>query len=70
MQHKDFRRTLAAERYVLREMNQAEMEEYEIHFFDCNSCFRELQLAVSFVNHAKAFFQLEGARPQDRDIRP
>ncbi len=70
MRHKDFIRTLAAERYLLGDMNDAEMQEYESHYFDCDSCARELGLALAFVRHAKAIFQLEDAMPNHEDIRP
>ncbi len=69
MQHKDCRRTLAAERYLLGEMNEAEMQEYESHYFDCNSCARELELGLAFVKHAKAIFKLEDATLNQGDMQ-
>lgn len=67
MEHTEFLGTFAAERYVLGEMSEAEMQEYESHYFDCNSCARELELVLSFVKHAKVVFQLE---PDHGGMRP
>jgi hypothetical protein len=38
MNHHEARTSLATERYLLREMSEAEREEFERHFFDCVLC--------------------------------
>ena len=57
-----FIRTLAAERYVLDEMNEQECEEYEAHFFGCAQCALEIQLASEFMEDLCEIYSGEPTR--------
>ncbi len=59
MRHDQFIRNLAAERYVLGEMSDSEMCEYEAHYFDCSLCFQEVRSVLQFVEQAKTVFKSE-----------
>jgi len=43
----------AAERYLLGELSEAEIEEYEEHYFSCPSCAQEVTLGSEFIDHAR-----------------
>jgi hypothetical protein len=45
MTHQDAVATLATERYLLEEMNDAERDRFEAHFFDCAECADDLRVA-------------------------
>jgi hypothetical protein len=59
MQHDNFIRSMAAERYLLDEMNDTERREYEMHFFGCSSCFELVMITVDFIQHTRAIFASE-----------
>jgi hypothetical protein len=48
-----------AERYLLGELNLAEMEEYEEHFFICAECAQEVKLGSEFIDHAREVFKTD-----------
>jgi len=43
----------AAERYLLGELNEVEIEEYEEHYFSCPMCAQEVKLGSEFIDHAR-----------------
>lgn len=49
----------AAERYLLGELNETEMEEYEEHFFSCTICAQEVKLGSDFIDHAREVFKTD-----------
>lgn len=51
----------AVERYLLRELSDAESEEFETHFFECTVCAEELRTGAIFEENARAVFQEESA---------
>ena len=53
-----------AERYLLGELNEVEMEEYEEHFFSCAVCAQEVKLGSEFIDHAREVFKTDF--PQER----
>lgn len=57
MDHDTAVKTLAAERYVLRDMDLTEASAYEAHYFECRTCARELQDTEDFVENARAAFR-------------
>jgi hypothetical protein len=65
MQQDTFIRSMAAERYCLGEMSDAEREEYEAHFLGCSECTRELALILGFTQHARAIFASEEQSDSD-----
>jgi hypothetical protein len=62
MDHREAVRTEAVERYLLGQLSGPECEEFEIHFFDCTECARELKDGASFVDNARAVFKEDNAR--------
>src|SRR5437762_14211902 len=48
-----------AERYLLGELNEVEMEEYEEHFFSCAACAEEVKLGSEFIDHAREVFKTD-----------
>jgi hypothetical protein len=52
-------RTKAPERYVLNEMNPEEMEEFEIHYFDCPPCAADVKAGQSLVRSLKSYYTTE-----------
>lgn len=48
-----------AERYLLGELNEAQMEEYEEHFFSCAECAQEVKLGSEFIGHARQVFKTD-----------
>jgi hypothetical protein len=63
----------AAERYLLGQLSASETEEFELHFFDCLECARELRAGAIFEDNAKAVFLEERAaaeRTSEETRRP
>jgi anti-sigma factor RsiW len=54
--HQDVVETLAAERYLLGEMSEAERHRFEEHFFTCEECAEDMRLGSRLQNDAKAIF--------------
>jgi|GEM_PF-1372762 hypothetical protein len=55
-----------AERYLLGELTEVEMEEYENHFFSCTICAEEVKLGSEFLQDARVAFKTS---PQP-DVNP
>jgi len=70
MNHEEAIRTQAAERYLLGEMNEAERDAWEAHFFSCAVCAEELKAGAGFVNAVQDFFASAPARPQASERKP
>jgi hypothetical protein len=51
--HDEAVRDLMAERYLLGELNAAEREAYEEHFFSCDACFEQVKIGTEFVAHVR-----------------
>ncbi len=49
----------AAERYLLGELNEVEIEEYEEHYFSCPICAQEVKLGSEFIDHARKVFKTD-----------
>jgi len=64
MNHEEAIRTQAAERYLLGEMNEAERDAWEAHFFSCAVCTEELKASAGFVNAVQDFFSSAPATAQ------
>ena len=54
MDHNQSLRTMAAERYLLNELNAEDREAFEVHFFSCDECAHDLKAAAAFLQEAKA----------------
>jgi hypothetical protein len=61
MTHQQAVDTLAAERYLLDEMTDADRETFEAHYFDCETCAEGLRAAAAMAQGAKAGFAGTGA---------
>jgi len=53
MDHPQSMNTLAAERYLLDEMTDAERDEFEGHFFTCSECAEDLRVGAIMVDGAR-----------------
>ena len=60
MEHAEAMQSSSAERYVLGELNAAEADSFEEHFFDCRECADEVRTGAAF---------LEGGRKLAREAR-
>src|SRR5215469_4153582 len=56
MDHAEAARKFAAEQYLLGEMNEAERQEFEEHFFSCSDCAESLEAGVALTANARAVF--------------
>jgi hypothetical protein len=48
-----------AERYLLGELTEVEMEAYEEHFFSCTACAQEVKLGSQFIEDAREVFKTD-----------
>ena len=62
MTHQEAVDTLAAERYVLEEMADAERDAFETHYFACPVCAEDLRAAAAMIRGARAGLA-DGAEP-------
>ena len=68
MQHLDALRDGAAERYVLGELTEQQVLEYEAHFFECTECAEEVKAAAALAEAARDVFQAETTRRTAREV--
>jgi anti-sigma factor RsiW len=61
MDHGEATRRLAAEQYLLGELNEAEQEEFELHFFSCSDCAEAVASGAALVADVKAVLAEEDA---------
>jgi len=54
MDHLQAMNTLAAERYLLEEMTDAERDEFERHFFSCTDCAEDLRAGAVMLDGARS----------------
>lgn len=64
MDHEKAVKTLAAERYLLGELNATEREAYEEHFFSCNACFEQVRAGTEIVSYIKQSGDQGAAAPK------
>jgi anti-sigma factor RsiW len=69
MDHAEATRRLAAEQYLLGELNESEREEFENHFFACPECSETVEAGAVLVANTRAVFR-EGARFPDAVAPP
>ncbi len=62
MDHREATETYAVERYLLGEMSEPERESFEEHYFDCSSCFRDVQTAEIFRANLRAHLADQAGR--------
>ena len=53
MDHAEAERQMLSERYLLNELTPAVREEFEEHFFSCQQCALDVEVAAAFVDHSK-----------------
>lgn len=68
MEHHEAARTMAAERYLLEEMTEAEREAFEAHFFECGSCADAVRAGAVLADATRA--GLAAPRPARRSLFP
>jgi hypothetical protein len=64
MSHEQATKNHVAERFALGELSHEDRERFEDHFFDCDQCFGDVQLASEFLHGAY------NALSRKREIRP
>jgi hypothetical protein len=62
IKHEDAVKDLMAERYLLGELNAAERDAFEEHFFSCDACFEQIKAGTEFVSQLR---QIATQDPQD-----
>jgi hypothetical protein len=73
MTHHEAVDTMAAERYLLDEMSDADRQAFEEHYFSCSDCATDLQTTAAMLEGAKAGFAkpaLSNVRSIDAARRP
>lgn len=53
MTHQEAAATLAAERYLLKEMSETDRDAFEAHYFDCEVCADDLRASTAMLQGAK-----------------
>jgi hypothetical protein len=53
MDHSEAIRLMAAEKYLLGELEPESREQFEEHFFGCQECARDVRAGAAFVEHSK-----------------
>jgi hypothetical protein len=53
MDHSEAIRLMAAEKYLLGELEPESCEQFEEHFFGCQECARDVRAGAAFVEHSK-----------------
>jgi len=64
MEHDEAIRSLAAERYVARELSPAEQDAFEAHFFDCRECAEDVRFELTFAANVRAVSREQRAEHQ------
>jgi len=59
MSHEQAVSSQAAERYILGELTPAERDAFESHYFDCSSCFEQVELGAQFLGRAREVLNKE-----------
>lgn len=59
MSHEEAAKNQMVERFALGELRGSDRERFEAHFFDCQECFDEVQLASEFLRHARSVLSRE-----------
>jgi hypothetical protein len=53
MSHEQALSSQAAERYLLGELEEGELEAFEGHYFDCPACFEQIEMGSQFLGRAR-----------------
>jgi len=53
MNHKDALKEMAVERYLLGELRDASLENFEEHLFECPECAEDVRAGVTFIDSAR-----------------
>jgi len=67
MEHEQATTLMAAERYLLGELTDAERDQFEEHFFDCAVCAEDVRRGAIFRANARAVF---ADRPRQASVQP
>ncbi|HKD81275.1 MAG TPA: zf-HC2 domain-containing protein [Candidatus Angelobacter sp.] len=55
--HQQAIKNMMAERYLLGELSEADLEAYEAHLFDCQICFDQIKAGTELVGHLRKIGQ-------------
>jgi len=69
MEHAEARETQATDRYLLGELNAAEADAFEEHYFDCAECAEELRMGMQFVDGGRKLAR-EASEPEVGQVVP
>lgn len=69
MDHSQARDLMAAEKYLLNELDHEQRESFEEHFFECEECALDVRTGTAFVEHSKVLLATPVASPA-REIMP
>ena len=64
MEHDFAMKSLAAERYLLGEMQPEEREDFEAHYFECRACALDVRAGAAFEENARNIFGAE--KPKEK----
>jgi hypothetical protein len=53
MNHADVVRMNTTEKYLLKELDSVELDQFEEHMFDCQECALDVRAAAAFIDHSK-----------------
>src|SRR5437660_4493919 len=66
MNHDDAIKTMAAERYILEDLEPAEHDAFEEHFFDCTECTADVRDAAKVAGGVRTATRIVPARHYSR----
>ena len=59
IEHQQAIQDMTAERYLLGELTESDLESFERHLFDCSACFEQVRAGTEFVNYIKRIGAVE-----------
>jgi hypothetical protein len=68
MDHNEAVRLQATERYLLRELNPEQLDQFEEHLFDCQDCAVDLRAATMFLEQTKNVLSEAPATTQGQSV--
>lgn len=69
MDHSEAIRLMAAEKYLLHELDPELCESFEEHFFECQECALDVRTGSAFVDHSKVLLATPAESPT-RELAP
>ena len=70
MEHAEAKKNQAIDRYLLGELDAAEADAFEEHYFDCAECAEELRSGMQFMDGGRKLVLAESAQPAMAPVVP